>query len=250
MVITAAGEAETMTTVPERSRTLHNFSSLPCFNVKWGRQKQLRCVKDSSSSAAAAADDHDLPTSSSSPHHHPQQNQRRRPSPDFLKRKSTAVFEDDGGIEAMREKLMLEIRTEVHQMKATLLNDNAGKKADDVVGAPRPWNLRSRRAVCKEPIGNENSIAGDWKPSFSLAEVKSLAEIGGDAPRAKFSASLSKKEIEEDFLSILGTRPARRPKKRPRYVQKQIDALFPGYWLSEITADMYKVNENPEAGKR
>uniref|UniRef100_A0A7C9AZW8 DUF1639 family protein n=1 Tax=Opuntia streptacantha TaxID=393608 RepID=A0A7C9AZW8_OPUST len=247
MVITAAGEAETMTTVPERSRTLHNFSSLPCFNVKWGRQKQLRCVKDSSS--AAGAGDHDLPTSSSSPQHH--QNQRRRPSPDFLKRKSTAVFEDDGGIEAMREKLMLEIRTEVHQMKATLLSDNAGKKADDVVGAPRPWNLRSRRAVCKEPMTNDNTNAADGKPNFLPAEVKSMAEIGGgDAPRAKFSASLSKREIEEDFLAILGTRPARRPRKRPRYVQKQIDALFPGYWLSEITADMYKVNENPEAGKR
>ena len=28
-----------------------------------------------------------------------------------------------------------------------------------------------------------------------------------------------------------------------------LQTLFPGLWLSEITADMYKVNENPEPAK-
>uniref|UniRef100_A0A2P2MXC3 Uncharacterized protein n=1 Tax=Rhizophora mucronata TaxID=61149 RepID=A0A2P2MXC3_RHIMU len=51
-------------------------------------------------------------------------------------------------------------------------------------------------------------------------------------------------------MEILGQRPARRPKKRPRIVQKQLDTLFPGLWLTEVTPEMYKVHENPDNAKR
>ncbi|CAN1826472.1 hypothetical protein LINPERHAP1_LOCUS31563 [Linum perenne] len=71
-----------------------------------------------------------------------------------------------------------------------------------------------------------------------------------EKPRAKFSASLSRKEIEDDFMAMFGHRPARRPKKRPRIVQKQLDSLFPGLWLGEVTAEWYKVPENPDTGKK
>ncbi|KNA03576.1 hypothetical protein SOVF_207790 [Spinacia oleracea] len=236
----------------ERSKdSLPNFSSLPCFNVKWGRRVQLRCVKEEDD----GVDHYDFPHASSSSR---RSSMTRSEFNLERKRRST----DDGGIEAMREKLMFDFREEVHQMQAAFL-----KKSDVVVSAetvvssppvePRPWNLRTRRAVCKEP--NNLHISSDRKPSFSPAkqsEVKSpasrnSAEVnGGDCserPRAKFSGSLSKQEIEEDFLAMLGTRPARRPKKRPKIVQRQIDGVFPGFWLSEITADMYKVNEHPQA---
>ncbi|KAF4360342.1 hypothetical protein G4B88_000016 [Cannabis sativa] len=36
---------------------------------------------------------------------------------------------------------------------------------------------------------------------------------------------LAKKEIEEDFISLLGHKPPRRPKKRPRNVQRQLHIL-------------------------
>lgn len=250
-----------MEMVPERSRSLHNFSTLPCFNVKWGRQKQLRCVKDS------AADQY-YPTSSSSPQHHHHHRRGDSLTPDRKRRSAAAAFEDDGGIVAMREKLILDLRTEVHQMKVAILSGDGGGGAGEeavpeeaAAAEARPWNLRTRRAVCKDPdntVNNTNNIGNgvgcDRRPSFSPSSRG--GEHDGDGgfrlkgPRPKFTASLSKQEIEEDFLAVLGTRPARRPRKRPRYVQKQIGALFPGYWLSEITADMYKVNENPEAGKR
>ncbi|CAI0454607.1 unnamed protein product [Linum tenue] len=68
-------------------------------------------------------------------------------------------------------------------------------------------------------------------------------------PRAKFTVSLSRKEIEDDFMAMIGHRPARRPKKRPRIVQKQMDTLFPGLWLGEVTVDSYKVPEIPDIGK-
>ncbi|CAN1768839.1 hypothetical protein LINPERHAP1_LOCUS10837 [Linum perenne] len=60
---------------------------------------------------------------------------------------------------------------------------------------------------------------------------------------AKLSVSLSRKEIETDFMAMLGRRPARRPRKRPRIVQKQIDALSVGFWLREVNLDTYKVEE-------
>nr|ACU20234.1 unknown [Glycine max] len=61
--------------------------------------------------------------------------------------------------------------------------------------------------------------------------------------RAKFSVSLSKEQVEQDFWAFLGTRPPRRPKKRPRIVQKNLDTLFPGLWLTDVTAESYKVPE-------
>ncbi|CAN1261589.1 hypothetical protein LINPERPRIM_LOCUS10904 [Linum perenne] len=44
-------------------------------------------------------------------------------------------------------------------------------------------------------------------------------------------------------MAMLGRRPARRPRKRPRIVQKQIDALSVGFWLREVNLDTYKVEE-------
>lgn len=61
--------------------------------------------------------------------------------------------------------------------------------------------------------------------------------------RRKFSIALSREEIEEDFLMTKGAKPPRRPKKRAKYVQRQLDALFPGILLAEVTADLYKTEE-------
>ena len=48
----------------------------------------------------------------------------------------------------------------------------------------------------------------------------------GEGGRAKFSVALSKQEIEDDFVKMMGRRPPRKPKKRPRYVQRQLDVSF------------------------
>ena len=39
----------------------------------------------------------------------------------------------------------------------------------------------------------------------------------------KFSLSLTKKEIEEDFIKMTGQNPPRRPRRRPKNVQKKIN---------------------------
>ncbi|KAK6146857.1 hypothetical protein DH2020_020726 [Rehmannia glutinosa] len=120
--------------------------------------------------------------------------------------------------------------------------------------ASRPWNLRTRRAACKIPIpetgfvfgknggataaGNGNNRVDALKPNSGLPQIRATAvqkspihrndggvtaAIGEKQERAKFSVSLSKREIEEDFFAIVGHRPPRRPKKRARIVQKQLD---------------------------
>ncbi|KAG8652231.1 hypothetical protein MANES_06G066300v8 [Manihot esculenta] len=135
----------------------------------------------------------------------------------------------------------------------------------------RPWNLRKRRAACKAPIVG-NSVTGKglkieeknvWNYSPSRSESAKSPRLRGDKKeredekeketekvKTKFALALSRKEIEEDFMEMVGHRPARRPKKRNRNVQKQLDMLFPGLWLTEnITVDTYKVPELPDNGK-
>ncbi|KAJ6899270.1 LOW QUALITY PROTEIN: hypothetical protein NC652_025680 [Populus alba x Populus x berolinensis] len=120
----------------------------------------------------------------------------------------------------------------------------------------RPWNLRTRRAAIG---GGGNPISGKVSGnncSPLRSDSAKSPRLRGDKrdreekekERVVFSVPLSKKEIEEDFMAMLGHRPSRRPKKRPRIVQKQMDALFPGLWLSEVTVDNYKSCRRAERG--
>ncbi|CAH8380863.1 unnamed protein product [Eruca vesicaria subsp. sativa] len=103
------------------------------------------------------------------------------------------------------------------------------------VATSRPWNLRTRGAACSEH--------GDESP----AKKRGVDEERGKDEKLKFSVSLLKAEIEEDFSIIIGKRPPRRPKKRPRIVQKKLNTIFPGLWLSEeVTIDSYNVPEAVE----
>ncbi|PSR88292.1 Delphilin like, partial [Actinidia chinensis var. chinensis] len=188
--------------------------------------------------------------------------------------KSQAESDGDDGIEAVREKLMFDLQAAADKMKDAILR---GRTEEEEPPPPplaeaepdRPWNLRTRRAACKAPNGGSGGAGGtvnggmlkvdDRKPHFSplRTENKSprlrrdVADVptGQKRERLKFSVSLSRREIEMDFTELTGHRPPRRPKKRPKIVQKQLDSLFPGLWLTEITPDIYKVPDGPETGK-
>lgn len=43
--------------------------------------------------------------------------------------------------------------------------------------------------------------------------------------RRQFTLALTREEIEEDLFLITGTGPARRLRKRPRNIQKQLDVI-------------------------
>lgn len=134
--------------------------------------------------------------------------------------------------------------------------------------AVKPWNLRTRRARLEPEVCEIVKL----KSNSKVMKVKGREESEGvrvrvDSPwclrggggerrererereRVKFSVSLSKDEIEEDFMVITGCRVPRRPKKRAKNVQKQLDMLFPGLWLTEVNADLYKVPDVVETGK-
>ncbi|CAN6345957.1 unnamed protein product [Urochloa humidicola] len=102
---------------------------------------------------------------------------------------------------------------------------------------PRPWNLRARRSATVAPLASRSDAAGKAAAGQPLASPPAVPRKRG------FSASLTKEEIAEDFAAIRGTRPPRRPKKRPRNVQRQVDMLYPGSSLGDVNLDSYKIEE-------
>jgi hypothetical protein len=232
---------------PERSKALHNFT-LPC--LKWGNQRYLRCKKPSPPEDVVEVDRRSpVPRPESSPA------TRRRE----LERKRKRDWKPEEGIEAVREKLMFDLKTAADKMKDAIfrkeveeeeeeeeieeeeeMEEEAVESASAAAEAARPWNLRTRRAACKAPIGGGKGLRIEERKKVnsssplrsdnngSARSPRLRGGVGGGAAekkedRTKLTVSLSRKEVEEDFMAFLGQRPARRPKKRPRTVQKQLD---------------------------
>ncbi|CAN1333484.1 hypothetical protein LINPERPRIM_LOCUS36059, partial [Linum perenne] len=128
---------------------------------------------------------------------------------------------------------------------------NQFKKPNPVVGggadegfdaAPAAAPIETTPAAGKG-LKIEDRKESSCSPIRSKREKEEEEEEKLENRMAKLSVSLSRKEIETDFMAMLGRRPARRPRKRPRIVQKQIDALSVGFWLREVNLDTYKVEE-------
>ncbi|XP_010534217.1 PREDICTED: uncharacterized protein LOC104809833 [Tarenaya hassleriana] len=223
---------------PERSNRLHNFT-LP--HLRWGQQRFLRCAKPPHHQLLHRSPP-PFPSSSSSP------------SPDRALQISAASASISGvatsasaprfGSAVGNGKPGLDLRYNA-KSKVSILAVGTG---DDGVAAARPWNLRTRRAACYEPRDEAARIGGS--PARHESGVKRGSDGDGDGycreknEKLKFSVPLLREEIEEDFAAMIGKRPPRRPKKRHRIVQKQLNSLFPGLWLTEeVTADSYNVVE-------
>ncbi|CAH9139890.1 unnamed protein product [Cuscuta epithymum] len=107
--------------------------------------------------------------------------------------------------------------------------------------------MRSRPTADQTAAADHSTAAdADQSPEITVDDSTAAAAAGASSiavkrERAKFSVSLTRREIEEDSVSMIGRKPNRRPKKRAKYIQKNLDSLFPGLWLTEINADMYKV---------
>lgn len=92
----------------------------------------------------------------------------------------------------------------------------------------------------QEGVNGEN-------PAPKSLRLRGFADTncGEKKEKRKFWIALSKDEIEEDIFVMTGSRPNRRPRKRAKNVQKQMDNVFPGLWLVGITADAYRVADTP-----
>lgn len=119
----------------------------------------------------------------------------------------------------------------------------------------KTWNLRPRKPI--QMAGNAGGGVKTGKAAAQeirskrpeLSRKKYPAEVKKEK-QPKFSISLTREEIEDDFAIMTGSRPSRKPKRRAKNVQKQLDNLFPGMWLSSITPDSYRVpEEKPKRGK-
>ncbi|XP_003567006.2 ras/Rap GTPase-activating protein SynGAP [Brachypodium distachyon] len=121
--------------------------------------------------------------------------------------------------------------------KETAARGNTGGVGGSGGGSPqRPWNLRTRRSATAAPRKVRPDDAADAAAEHGPARP-------AEAKKRGFSIVLSKEEIVRDFALIRGTRPPRRPKKRPRTVQRQLDSLYPGLCLKGVTPDSYKIEE-------
>lgn len=117
---------------------------------------------------------------------------------------------------------MIDLRVAAKKLKVSILE---GGGEDETTANARPWNLRTRRAACKAPNEEEKKYNSSSLPMkvVEAAVTKENPVSVEKNEKTKFSVSLSKEEMEEDFLAMVGTRPPRRPKKRPRIVQRQLD---------------------------
>ncbi|XP_007052276.2 PREDICTED: uncharacterized protein LOC18614448 [Theobroma cacao] len=122
---------------------------------------------------------------------------------------------------------------------------------------PKTWNLRPRKPITKPR--NQNGAApriGASAHENKIHRPESTRSRNVTEPKAaekkekkkKFSISLSREEIDDDIFAMTGSKPSRRPKKRAKNVQKQLDCVFPGLWLSSITPDCYRVSDAPAKG--
>ncbi|XP_044502930.1 uncharacterized protein LOC123223685 [Mangifera indica] len=255
-----------------KSQPLHNFS-LP--DLKWAMNhtNTHRFRKLSDSSHKSPSNDADGESG------YPKQN----PVPEGMKigdgidksdkKKSTVLVSTDDLVEnsekkpndssdGSRSKVFLRIRT-----KNTKTADEVADTGDHIDAAeepvPKTWNLRPRKVIAK--VSNNDAIGGGAVPD-NKAQPSSRPELTRNRnilttetkvpekkekekeKKQKFSISLSKEEIENDFLILTGSKPARRPKKRAKNVQNQLDFAFPGLWLASITPDSYRVNDGPAKG--
>ncbi|XWS49135.1 hypothetical protein CRYUN_Cryun13aG0137600 [Craigia yunnanensis] len=110
----------------------------------------------------------------------------------------------------------------------------------------RPWNLRPRKVVMETSTAVVTAMVEKISEAAApkSMRLRGLVENGGVGEKKenrKFWIALSREEIEEDIFVMTGSRPSRRPKKRSKNIQKQLDNVFPGLWLVGTTADDYRV---------
>ncbi|KAG6488094.1 uncharacterized protein LOC122012895 [Zingiber officinale] len=232
---------------PQAPASLLPTPSLPILK-SWGSRRVLPCVSVNGKGEIAGGGRR------KTAEHDEEKTGRRR-----------TVVEDDGGdddprIEEVREKLLLHLREAADRMnlvsflpvdgiggrepvpvpEPAAIAEHPAADASEEPAAPR-WNLRTRRRAPRSPTGNHQYLTGSLPVTRENKAVRLRSEDQEQPKRLKFSVSLTKEEIDEDLYSMTGSRARRRPRRRPRAIQKQLDSLFPGSWLSEITADSYKV---------
>ncbi|KAJ7944717.1 DUF1639 family protein [Quillaja saponaria] len=260
-----------MATAPVKSQPLHNFS-LPF--LKWGGKNQTntnnRCrrpISGDSSLGTAVVADHNSEAEAES---EPETRSHRVGSRTTRNRFGlSSCYQGDKS-----QKIQQQEQQHLDKACNNHSDDEVGEKKPEAEeletgeAAQKPWNLRPRKPMYPKgtfEIGGGDSRNGELRetspsvaaihsvqPSENPPQPKSLRLRGLSEMQSterkekrKLWIALSKDEIEEDIFVITGSRPSRRPRKRSKIVQKQLEGVFPGLWLVGVTADSYRVTDAP-----
>ncbi|RWW52491.1 hypothetical protein BHE74_00041089, partial [Ensete ventricosum] len=124
---------------------------------------------------------------------------------------------DDSGLDQVREKLSVHLREAADRMNLVVPSSPPPPQQPK---DGRTWNLRARRGRPRVPTEIEHHLGGSPSPAV---EKRAARARPAESDRPRFSISLSREEIEEDIYAVTGCRARRRPRKRPRVIQKQLD---------------------------
>lgn len=121
--------------------------------------------------------------------------------------------------------------------------------------------LRTNSVVTKSDVKKSDAASSATTPSDNVAGpstvqqqqqeekqedvAKSVTSSRGNKKgitikKQGFSISLTKAEIELDFLQLSGVKPKRKPRKRGKDEQTALDSTFPGLNLQIITSRDYR----------
>ncbi|KAL6848643.1 hypothetical protein ACP4OV_021226 [Aristida adscensionis] len=90
---------------------------------------------------------------------------------------------------------------------------------------------------------------GGGSPGSSAAPKPKPKQAAQRAEFPRIFTTLSRKEKEDDFMAIKGAKLPQRPKKRPKTVEKAVNFVCPGMWLTDVTRSRYVVREKRSTKK-
>ncbi|VVA94267.1 unnamed protein product [Arabis nemorensis] len=168
-----------------------------------------------------------------------------------LETESWRSSENEEGIEEFREKIMSDLKTVADKMTESIFRvteEEEEKRKDELESKRRAAPITETERNLYNGLG----IVEEKRVNFSILGYESTNSNRSREKKevTKFVSTLTKKEIEDDYVEMTGHRPPRRPKKRPRTIQKQVDMLYPAVYFTEINQDIYKVPEAAENVKR
>ncbi|KAM0863099.1 hypothetical protein ACQ4PT_044816 [Festuca glaucescens] len=123
-------------------------------------------------------------------------------------------------------------RTIALQQQRSAEEARAGAEQQQQAAAARGENQQQHRP---------HRASENEKGKAPAVPQKLVAAARPEMPR--ILTQLSRKEKEEDFLAMKGTKLPVRPKRRPKAVEKNVSMIYPGQWLSEVSRSRYMVRE-------
>lgn len=116
--------------------------------------------------------------------------------------------------------------------------ERSDEAEEPIVKILKTWNLRPRKLTTKpEAKVNIGSSSGGCsrmgvastrvsKPRFAKLRARPSLERPVVKKESGFVLALTKEEIEHDFMHMTGEKPPKKPLKRPKIVQKNLDVTF------------------------